>query len=272
MSACARVAIAVALIATPAFAQTPSVVNGTLESRAVSQPVEREAAAIMARVPGPAWIGYAVPVNRGDQDSGCWSGDGFTRRARATPLTLEGPDTIVVLYRIEGAAVQRIRIVAAECPLDAGGLTLYWLTSVRPADSIDWLNRLVQQDGSRGLANSATMAIALHAEAHASDALLALARSGKNGDVRSAALFWVAQRAADKAAGAITQALEDPETEVRKKAVFALTQLPKDEGVPKLIEIARSHRDPEVRRQAMFWLGQSRDPRALAFFQQVLSQ
>jgi hypothetical protein len=49
-----------------------------------------------------------------------------------------------------------------------------------------------------------------------------------------------------------------------------LSQLPKDEGVPKLIDVARKHRNPEVRRQAMFWLGQSNDPRALAFFEEVL--
>jgi len=66
--------------------------------------------------------------------------------------------------------------------------------------------------------------------------------------------------------------INDPETEIRKKAVFALSQLPKDEGVPKLIEVARSHRDAAVRKQAIFWLGQSRDPRALAFFEQVLTQ
>ena len=68
------------------------------------------------------------------------------------------------------------------------------------------------------------------------------------------------------------QALEDPETEVRKQAVFALSQLPKDESVPKLIEVARTHRDAAVRKQAMFWLGQSRDPRALTFFEQILTR
>jgi hypothetical protein len=30
----------------------------------------------------------------------------------------------------------------------------------------------------------------------------------------------------------------DPDTEVKKKAAFALSQLPKDDGVPKLIEVA----------------------------------
>jgi len=46
--------------------------------------------------------------------------------------------------------------------------------------------------------------------------------------------------------------------------------LPKDEGVPLLIGLARTNRNPQVRKQAMFWLGQSKDPRALAFFEEVL--
>jgi len=52
--------------------------------------------------------------------------------------------------------------------------------------------------------------------------------------------------------------------------VFALQQLPSGEGVPILIQVARANRNPAVRKQAMFWLGQSNDPRALAFFEEVL--
>jgi HEAT repeat protein len=57
---------------------------------------------------------------------------------------------------------------------------------------------------------------------------------------------------------------------VKKKAVFALSQLPKSEGVPLLIQVARTNANPAVRKQAMFWLGQSRDPRALDYFAEVL--
>jgi hypothetical protein len=262
--------VASLLFAVPAFAQTPSVVNGTLESRAATQTVEREASAIMSRGPSPAWIGYTVPINGRSRETGCWASDGLAGRTRVGPLKLEGSESIFVLYRIVDRTVQQIRVASPECPLDTGGLTLYWLTGVRPADSIDWLAALATNEATRRLANEATMAMALHADPHATDRLIALARSGRTGGVRGTALFWIAQRAGDQAAGTITQALEDPETEVRKKAVFALSQLPKDEGVPKLIEVARSHRDAEVRRQAMFWLGQSRDPRALEFFEQVL--
>jgi hypothetical protein len=49
-----------------------------------------------------------------------------------------------------------------------------------------------------------------------------------------------------------------------------LSQLPKDEGVPLLINVARTHSNPAVKKQAMFWLGQSKDPRALTFFEEIL--
>ena len=90
--------------------------------------------------------------------------------------------------------------------------------------------------------------------------------------MRGQALFWVAQRAGAQAIPTIAEAIEkDPETDVKKRAVFALSQLPANEGVPKLIEVASSHSNSAVRRQAMFWLGQSKDPRALAFFERILT-
>jgi HEAT repeat protein len=89
--------------------------------------------------------------------------------------------------------------------------------------------------------------------------------------VRGQALFWLAQKAGRRAAAAIRDAInDDPETEVKRRAVFALSQLPKEEGIPQLIQVARTNRNPAVRKQAVFWLGQSNDPRALAFFEELL--
>ena len=89
--------------------------------------------------------------------------------------------------------------------------------------------------------------------------------------IRSDALFWLAQRAGQQAAATIAEAIDrDPDTDVKKRAVFALSQLPKDEGVPKLMDVAKNNRNAAVRQQAMFWLGQSNDPRALKFFEDIL--
>jgi len=89
--------------------------------------------------------------------------------------------------------------------------------------------------------------------------------------VRGQALFWLGQKAGKEAVGVITGAIDnDPERDVKRRAVAALRQLPNGEGIPLLIQVARTNRDSDVRKQAMTWLGQSHDPRALAFFEEVL--
>jgi len=62
------------------------------------------------------------------------------------------------------------------------------------------------------------------------------------------------------------------EREVRESAVFALSQRPKDEAVPALLQVARTSRDPALRKRAIFWLGQTDDARALAYFEDVLTK
>ena len=62
----------------------------------------------------------------------------------------------------------------------------------------------------------------------------------------------------------------DPDSELKKQAVFALSQQRRSESVSTLIEVARTNRDPDVRRTALFWLGQSNDPRAVSGFEEIL--
>ncbi len=106
-------------------------------------------------------------------------------------------------------------------------------------------------------------------------ALLSLARDkAATRESRKQAVFWVSQAAGDKAAEGLSGLVRDEgeDQEVREQAVFALSQLPKDQGVPILVRVARSNRDPGIRRKAMFWLGQSDDPRALELFEDILTK
>lgn len=91
-------------------------------------------------------------------------------------------------------------------------------------------------------------------------------------DVRSAALFWVAQEAGDAAAAELEgiAVASDEDTEVQEAAVFAITQLPGDDGTDLLLQLARENRNPEIIESVYFWLGQSGDPRAAALFEEVL--
>jgi HEAT repeat protein len=91
---------------------------------------------------------------------------------------------------------------------------------------------------------------------------------------RSQAVFWVGQAAGEAATANLTSIVGDNsvDQEVREQAVFALSQRPRDEGVPALIAVAKTNRDPEIRKKALFWLGQSGDPRALDLFEELLTK
>jgi len=46
--------------------------------------------------------------------------------------------------------------------------------------------------------------------------------------------------------------------------------LPEETGTPLLLEIARRNPQSQLRKEAIFWLGQSGDPRALDLFSEIL--
>ena len=50
--------------------------------------------------------------------------------------------------------------------------------------------------------------------------------------------------------------------EVRESALFGLSQEPGELSLPVLIEIAKSHPEQNIRKKAIFWLGQSNDTKA----------
>ena len=149
----------------------------------------------------------------------------------------------------------------------------FWMGAARGKEGLNTLQRMAKGDPSSDVRAHVAFALSVSHEPSAVEEMIRMAHDDTSSHVRGQALFWLAQKAGKKAVGTITSAIEsDPDTDVKKKAVFALSQLPKDEGVPKLIEVAQTNRNPEVRKQAMFWLGQSNDPRALEFFEKVLTK
>ncbi len=93
-------------------------------------------------------------------------------------------------------------------------------------------------------------------------------------NTRNQSVFWLGQAAGDAATANLKDIVLDNsiDREVREHAVFALSQRPRDEGVPALISVARTNKDPEIRKRALFWLGQSHDPRAVDLFEELLTK
>jgi len=135
-----------------------------------------------------------------------------------------------------------------------------------------WLVRVAERDTTKA-ARGAIFAATLADSADVWRPLLRIAQNdARPRDVRNQAVYWVADLAGDKVTASLDSlAYEEGDRDVRRQAIFAISQRPKDESVPLLIHMAETIRDRELRKNAIFWLGQTRDPRAVAWFERVLT-
>ncbi|MCM2256553.1 MAG: HEAT repeat domain-containing protein, partial [Vicinamibacteria bacterium] len=226
------------------------------------------------------WVGWDAP-SKPTRAMCCWDSfearetgqGGSCRLDRTSGMNISGDRDVAsltgpqmrVFARLERGRPRDVRVYSAGCRVDAGGAAVTWFDGVAPTDSVALLASWA------GQAEQAIAAVALHEHPTAVEALLTLARDHGSAEARGQALFWISQQAGERAAAAIGHAIEhDPDQEVKEKAVFALSQLPKEQAVPLLLRTMQTNRNPEVRRQAAFWLGQSHDPRALAYFEELL--
>ena len=101
--------------------------------------------------------------------------------------------------------------------------------------------------------------------------ILAVARDQtRPKSARQEAALWLGWMAGDHVLG--VRGDDERKKGEKQSAVFALSQLPNNSGVPDLLVVARTHKDPAVVRDALFWLGQSGDPRALDLFEEMLKR
>jgi HEAT repeat protein len=163
------------------------------------------------------------------------------------------------------------RFASPEQPESMRQKAATWLGATRSRRGFDALKRILANDPSDRVRERAVQAVSVSKEPEAIDLVIATARNDRSPRVRGQALSTLSRQAGMKAVGPIQQAIEnDPEREVKRRAVTALQHMPNGEGIPLLIQLARTSHNADVRKQAMSSLGQSRDQRAIAFFEDVL--
>ncbi len=145
----------------------------------------------------------------------------------------------------------------------------------REAGAFAILQNLYQSVSNRELKRRILSAISDHENSDtAVNFLIKIANSEPDLELRKKALQHLGQKAGQRGLTALTETVDksDAETEVQKQAVVAISRRPKDESVPLLIKIARTHPKAEVRRQAISLLARSGDERALEFFKEILAK
>jgi hypothetical protein len=239
-------------------AQQPNVVHAQLTTRAVDHGL---AAAIDAlkRENGPLWAGYSVAVS--DKFSTGWSYsrveylEGGRPEGSSEEHNSQSFDHALILLRIAGGAVEKIRVESPDRQLDAGGLQVVWLTGVSADDSVRTLASLAAKSDSKKLMDTAVFAISLHQTPAATQALIELAGPKNDLQLREKATFWLAnQRGHDGFVAIQRFAREDADPKFREKLTFDLTLTKDPAALTELIRMAHEDSSEKVRKQAQFWM------------------
>lgn len=236
-----------------------------------------------------AWVGYSVPIVQRERSLGCYDSgttwiDGSVARSggptaarlepsasrtnsegtrtlqgQTGPVKLEGSGRMAVLLRVIERRVERIRVFPDDCPLDAGGRPVLWFETVAPGDSIAYLESLAstQADQERRVTDGAVTAIALHDGPAADASLERLIAPGQPDRVRRAVPFWLGNSRGRRGLELLRGLVRgDASVEVRKKAVFGISQSDEAGAIDTLIDAARANDRSDVRGEAIFWLAQ----------------
>jgi hypothetical protein len=254
--------------------QTPQVANAKIETGSAAAGLE---AALRQAGNGPAWVAWTVPIVAGQHYNCCWSHDGDWKNLKRTACKLEsrnqssgstddekgpGDPNLMVLVRLQGGEIEKVRGFSLTCPLDAGGRRFVWLGSAKPEESVNLLAKAARKS-SRNLADEALSTLAYHRNARADEVLEEMASAPNPEKMREQALFWLGQSRGERGARFLTKVIEgDPDDDIREKAIFSLSQSQSPGAADTIIRVSRDDRSAKVRGEALFWLAQMDDPKS----------
>jgi hypothetical protein len=162
------------------------------------------------------------------------------------------------------------RFAAAGQPLSIRQRAVSLLSSERGHHGFEVVKGLIANDTDQRVKERAVQALGASKDPAALDLLLETARRNNDPKLRVQAVSALARRPEPKILDTLRAALDDPDNSVQRRAITTLNSLPDGEGLPLLIQVVKTTKDAQVRREAMNALQGSRDPRALAFFEEVL--
>jgi hypothetical protein len=189
------------------------------------------------------------------------------------------PGPVRVRLRTEDGRTQVLHVDVGPLP-SAIASDVTDLGAVSATAAADYFLGLAEAERA-GASSRAITAAVLADSASVWRRLLGIARdSGSRArSTRHEASFWLAQFAAARSEGRgesldyeRDDGHDDPAIAAKVSAIFALSQLRDEQGVEPLLQVARTSHEPRLRRQAIFWLGESGDARALSLFGEILSR
>lgn len=157
--------------------------------------------------------------------------------------------------------------------VDLRDKAIFWLGQRRTQENADFLRNLYSRTGNDDLKDKIMFSLSQQKGFGNDRWLMDIAVNPRESlELRGKAIFSASQAGV---ASSEFASLYDrlSEAEVKDQIIFVFSQRSRDAtAMDKLFAIARTDRDPELRKKAIFWLGQSRDPRAQKFLEDLINR
>ena len=171
-------------------------------------------------------------------------------------------------------ARQALRTYAerADAPEHLREQAIFWIGQSGAPESGAYLRQLFGRIKGEELRKKILFSVSQMGGTENSKWLIGIARDRTQPvEIRKQALFWAGQGGASLADLSSLYSTTD-EREMKEQLIFVYSQRDEPAAVDKLLEISKRDPDPELRKKALFWLGQSDDPRAAKALQDIIEQ
>lgn len=152
------------------------------------------------------------------------------------------------------------------------GQAIFWLGQNHANNNAQFLRDLYSRIRGDELKEKVIFSLSQHRDPQNAEFLLDIAlNQNESMEMRKQALFWAGQ-SGNVPVDRLTQLYDRvDDREVKDQLIFVFSQSRSEAAVNKLMDIARNERDVELRKQAIFWLGQSEDPRVQRFLLELIN-
>jgi HEAT repeat protein len=150
---------------------------------------------------------------------------------------------------------------------------IFWLGQRRSAENTEFLRSLYSRLTNEDLKEKILFSLSQQRGVGNEQWLMNIALNSKEDiELRKKAVFWAGQSGvAIPELSKLYDRMGD--TEMKEQIIFVLSQRQSDRtAMDKLFEIAKNEKDADLRKKAIFWLGQSRDPRVQQFLMDLINR
>ena len=149
---------------------------------------------------------------------------------------------------------------------------IFWLGQKQTPENASFLRSLYGKLKSQDLRKKVLFSLSQMGGEENGRWLLGVARdTSQSLEVRKQALFWAGQGGVS--IDELTKLYANvSDKEMREQLIFVYSQRDEPAALDKLIDIAKSDPSPDLKKRALFWLGQSEDSRAVQALQDIIEQ